>query len=150
LILTVQGEFNEVLLLPSLTSDKEFVAGLEGYTMLIHHLLANLACSSFGKKETANMLLMFLLSYLHFNLGFIDNVETLMGPLDNEGHIKMLGENLKEEMRGRSLHARQWASAANLSRVCCTKSCSGGLWSSWKWSCSVHTRGSSPRIYARN
>jgi hypothetical protein len=31
-------------------------------------------------------------------LGFINNVETLMGLLDNQDHVEMLGENLQEEM----------------------------------------------------
>ncbi len=34
----------------------------------------------------------------HFNSGFIDNVETLMGLFDNQDHVKTLGENLQEEM----------------------------------------------------
>jgi hypothetical protein len=57
LIPTVQGNFNDVLFLPSLMSDEEFVTGLEGYTMnhraVTHHLLSNLAYTSFGTKETA-------------------------------------------------------------------------------------------------
>jgi hypothetical protein len=101
LIPTVQGDFNDVLFLPSLTSEEEFVLGLEGYTMnhraVTHHLLSNLACVSFGKK-TDDMLLMFLSACSHFNSGFIGNVKTLMGLLDNQDHVETLGENLREEM----------------------------------------------------
>jgi SAM-dependent methyltransferase len=96
------GEFNEVLFSPSLTTDEEFVASLEYYAKhhraVTHHLLANLASASFGKKETADMLLMFLSAYRNFNSGFVDIVETLIGLLDNEGHVETLGENLREEM----------------------------------------------------
>ena len=44
------------------------------------------------------MLLRFLSAYAHFNSGFIDNVEALLGMLDNEQHIEILKENLEEEM----------------------------------------------------
>lgn len=44
------------------------------------------------------MLLRFLSAYSHFNSGFITNVETLLGLLDNEEHIEVLQENLEEEM----------------------------------------------------
>lgn len=44
------------------------------------------------------MLLRFLSAYSHFNSGFITNVETLLGLLDNEEHVEILKENLEEEM----------------------------------------------------
>ena len=44
------------------------------------------------------MLLRFLSAYSQFNSGFIDNVETLLGLLENEDHIEILKENLEEEM----------------------------------------------------
>ena len=99
---TFTGDFNDGLLSPSHTSEEEFVTELEKYTKshraATHHLLTNLACASFGKKETADMLLRFLSAYSHFNSGFITNVETLLGLLDNEEHVEILKENLEEEM----------------------------------------------------
>ena len=99
---TYTADFNEGLLSPSHTSEDEFVTELENYTKshraVSHHLLANLATASFGKKETADMLLRFLSAYSQFNSGFIANVETLVGLLDNPKHAEILKENLEEEM----------------------------------------------------
>jgi len=96
------SDFNENLLSPSHTSEEEFVTALENYTKshraVNHHLLTNLATASFGKKETADMLLRFLSAYSQFNSGFISNVETLLGLLDNKKHAEILMENLEEEM----------------------------------------------------
>ena len=44
------------------------------------------------------MLLRFLSAYAQFNSGFIANVETLVGLLDNPKHAEILKENLEEEM----------------------------------------------------
>ena len=96
------GDFNEGLLSPSHTSEDEFMTELEEYTIChraaTHHLLTNLACASFGKKETADMLLRFLSAYSQFNSGFITNVKSLLDMLDNDAHVEILTENLEEEM----------------------------------------------------
>ena len=100
---TYTADFNEGLLSPSHTSEDEFVTELENYTKshraVSHHLLANLATASFAKKETADMLLRFLSAYSQFNSGFIANVETLVGLLDNPKHAEILKENLEEEIK---------------------------------------------------
>lgn len=98
------GDFNEVLLSPSLTSVEDFVTKLEDYTRdhqaVSHPFLPSLAGASFGnsKHEAADMLLLFLSAYLGFNSGFIGNIETLLSLLDDEDHIRNLKENLQEEM----------------------------------------------------
>ncbi len=75
---------------------------LENYTKthraVTHHLLTNLACASFGKNETADMLLRFLSAYSHFNSKFTDNIKALIDLLDDEHHVDLLKENLEEEM----------------------------------------------------
>lgn len=49
-----------------------------------HHLLKNLATSTFGKDETAVILLRFLLTYTTFKSRFISNVMALIDLLDNK------------------------------------------------------------------
>ena len=92
------GDFNEGLLSPSHTSEDEFMTELEEYTIChraaTHHLLTNLACASFGKKETADMLLRFLSAYSQFNSGFITNVKSLLDMLDNDAHVEILREEM--------------------------------------------------------
>mmetsp|Transcript_4701 Transcript_4701/g.10908 ORF Transcript_4701/g.10908 Transcript_4701/m.10908 type:complete len:394 (+) Transcript_4701:284-1465(+) len=97
------SDFNdERLMNPRHSSDEEFVTELERYAKnhqaVSHHLLTNLACASFGKKETADMILRFLSAYKKHNSHFIDNVKTLIGLLKNEEHAELLKENLEEEL----------------------------------------------------
>jgi len=96
------GDFNEGLLSPLHAFEEEFVAELENYAKsncaVTHHLLTNLARASFGRKGTADVLLRLLSAYSRFNSGFITNVETLLGLLDDERHVQILTENLEEEM----------------------------------------------------
>eukprot|EP00985_Skeletonema_marinoi_P001851 scaffold751_cov101-Skeletonema_marinoi.AAC.2 len=94
--------FNHNLLSPTLTSVDDFVKALERHTKnhraVTHHLLENIACASFGKKQTADIILLFLSAYSKFNSGFVERVQTLIYRLDDAKEREVLRENVREEM----------------------------------------------------
>eukprot|EP00569_Conticribra_weissflogii_P003736 CAMPEP_0171330372 /NCGR_PEP_ID=MMETSP0878-20121228/1957_1 /TAXON_ID=67004 /ORGANISM="Thalassiosira weissflogii, Strain CCMP1336" /LENGTH=1114 /DNA_ID=CAMNT_0011830647 /DNA_START=649 /DNA_END=3993 /DNA_ORIENTATION=- len=94
--------FNHNLISPTVTTSDEFVSALERYTKnhraVSHHLLENIACASFGKKNTADVILLFLSAYAKFNSGFVERVQKLINFLDNPKERDVLLENVKEEM----------------------------------------------------
>ena len=91
------GSFNYTLVSPTLTTSNEFVSALEHFTKnhqaVDHHLLENIACASFGNKNTADILLFFLSAYAKFNSGFVGSVEKLIDILENPNERDVLRES---------------------------------------------------------
>lgn len=100
---SIINEFHESFFSTSHTSTEELVQELESYALshraVTHHFITNIACASFGKTETADILLRFLSAYKYFNSDFVNNLEKLIHCLEkNPKQVQVLKENWKEEM----------------------------------------------------
>ena len=97
MLLYILGTLNYNLVSPTLTTSDEFVSALERYTKnhpaVSHHLLENMACASFGKKSTADVILLFLSAYAKFNSGFVGRVQKLIYLLDSPKERDALRES---------------------------------------------------------
>jgi len=75
----------------------DFVKALERHTKnhraVTHHLLENIACASFGRKQTADIILLFLSAYSKFNSGFVERIQTLIYRLDDAKEREVLRES---------------------------------------------------------
>lgn len=91
------GSFNYNLVSPTLTTANNFVSALESYTKnhraVTHHLLENVSCASFGTKNTADIILLFLSAYAKFNSGFVSRVQKLIYNLKNPKERDVLRES---------------------------------------------------------
>ncbi len=95
------GTFNYSLVSPTITSANDFVKALELYTnnhqAVTHHLLENISCASFGTKETANIILLFLSAYSKFNSGFVERIQKLIYLLDDGKEREVLRESKSKQ-----------------------------------------------------
>jgi hypothetical protein len=86
---------------PTITSGNDFVQALECYThnhrAVTHHLLENISCACFGKKKTADIILLFLSAYSKFNSGFVERIQKLIYLLDDGKEREVLGESKSKQ-----------------------------------------------------
>ncbi|KAL7549535.1 hypothetical protein ACHAWF_012835 [Thalassiosira exigua] len=93
--------FHYNYLQPAHTTNRAFVDALEDYAKnhraVTHHFMESIACASFGKRGTAETILLFLSAYAKFNSGFVKNLQSLI-TMSNGDEREVLRENLSEEM----------------------------------------------------
>jgi len=99
--LLVTQNFDHSLLDPINCTPETFVKELETYTLshkaVENRFLHNIASATFGREETAKLLLQFFTAYSRFNQEFVGNVAKLRDLVTNENHKAILSANLKEE-----------------------------------------------------